>query len=166
MPQEVIESANNHIHYSSIFSYKTCPTNVTKIFDFYIATKRQKRKKTLIHITNSHNQTLESSVISHSSWRQPSIPGNEVGHGEPPCLVDADDAISGPCDPLARPRASAHVGVLGEVEGAEDRAAVARPLDPPSGDDGIVDVRLHDDGPRIRLPWPAEVGLDGVFDGG
>eukprot|EP01084_Bolivina_argentea_P318985 553303_1 len=73
-------------------------------------------------------------------------------------LSPADRLHSWPFNPAGGDSSGAAVAVL-TIEW--EVHVVPGPLEVPSRLDDISDLRLHDDGVAVVLPWPAEVALDG-----
>lgn len=64
--------------------------------------------------------------------------------------------IPGPPYSPAQPRTGAIIAVLPVPQRAQP--VIPRPLQPPRRLHSGAQVRLHEHRPRVRLPWPAEVG--------
>lgn len=89
----------------------------------------------------------------HTGRRQPRPPSNEIRHREPPGLRRASyNPVSPPSDPPTRTRTRTRIPILSVIQGVEGEVSV--PLQPTRGVHQGLHVRLHENRPRVLLPWP------------
>lgn len=106
--------------------------------------------------------SLQSTPEGHPGGWDPRFPLNEAADGEGTGLTGLLQHMKpAPVDPAGGGGAVTRVHILAVVEGVESE--VAAPLRPPLGADQPVELRLHEDRPRVLLPWPAQEAGEGLL---
>ena len=109
--------------------------------------------------TSPHSQT---SRIRHFR-RNPRISGQEIPDRKLPGLRRArQNPIARPVHPPSGGGAGAGVHILGIIKRAESK--IPTPRKPALGINQSIKITLHDDRPRVLLPWPAQIRLERALD--
>ncbi|CAA7391678.1 unnamed protein product [Spirodela intermedia] len=111
---------------------------------------------------NAHRMSLQTTPEGHPGQSNPRFPLNEAADGEGAGLTGLLQHMKpAPVDPAGGGAAVTRVHVLAVVECVESE--VAAPLRPPLGVYQPVELRLHEDHPRVLLPWPPQEAGEGLL---